>query len=333
MAVPERSEWRRVRTAILILVAVVAIGWAGYLILGASPLDALYQTATTITTVGFREVIPFGTAEKLFTIAFVIGGTATTLYTFGTVLEALIEGRMKDLYGRRRMERTIGNLSGHIVICGWGRVGKTLATMVTESGQRVVVVDRDESRLADCKHLSVAGDATDDETLERAGVRDAKALVCALDTDECNLFVTLSARSVSPSLFIVARARIEANEPKLLKAGADRVVNPQAIGGERMAAFVLQPNVAEFLDVVMHDRGLEFRLEEVVIPKVGGLADQTIGSLDLARRTGALVLALRRAEGEFVTNPGSATVLRAGDILIVIGTLVQLGELKDVVGS
>ncbi len=329
----EVSDWRRVRIAVTALTAVVLVGWIGYMALGIGALDALYQTVTTVTTVGFREVVEFGTAEKWFTIVLVIVGTGTALYTFGTVLEAVLEGRLKDLYGRRRMERNIANMSGHVIVCGWGRVGRSLTQIVAGSGLQVVVVDQDAERVAGIVYPSVLGDATDDATLQRAGIERARALVSALDTDASNLFVTLSARAINADLFIVSRARGDGNDDKLLRAGADRVVNPQAIGGARMAAFVLQPNVAEFLDVVMHDGSLEFRLEEVTVPAGSGLVGQSVREAHVRDRTGALVLALRHADGSFTTNPDPETVLAAGQVLIAVGTAEQLCALETLLAS
>ena len=322
------TEWRRVRLAAVALAGVIVFGSLGYLALGFGFLDAVYQTVTTITTVGFSEAKPFGAGEKVFTIVLVVVGTGIALYTFGTILEAVLEGRLKDLYGRRRMERTIANLSGHVIVCGWGRVGRALAQIVAGSGQAVVVVDRDADRLAASAHPYVLGDATDDDTLRRAGIDRARALVPALDSDAANLFVTVSARALRPDLFIVARARGEGNDEKLLRAGADRVVNPQAIGGARMAAFVLQPNVAEFLDVVMHDGSMEFRLEELTLADGSSLAGLALRDARISERTGALVLALRNPNGSFVTNPDPGTTLAPSQVLIAMGTADQLSQLE-----
>jgi voltage-gated potassium channel len=173
----------------------------------------------------------------------------------------------------------------------------------------------------------VQGDATMDEVLKEAGIDRARVLVTALNTDAANLFVTLTARSLRPDLFIVARARLESSEAKLTQAGADRVVNPQGIGGARMAAFVLQPHVAEFLDVVMHDGSLEFRLEEIPLPDQSPLAGKSLRDAHIRDSTGALILALRDATGEFTTNPPPETELCAGQILIAIGTDTQLRAL------
>ena len=178
----------------------------------------------------------------------------------------------------------------------------------------------------------MTGDATDDAVLSAASIERASALVAALDTDAANLFVTLSGRSARSDLFIVARARVESAEPKLAQAGADRVVNPQYIGGERIAAMILQPSVADFLDVVMHDGSLEFRLAEVEVPAGSPIAEESLRDAHLRDRTGALVLAMRDDAGNFRTNPPPDTPINAGEILIAIGTVAQLQALRDEVG-
>ena len=322
---------KRLARCLAALVAVLGLGTLGYMAFGFDPLDAAYQAVTTVSTVGFREVEPFGTGEKVFTIALVLGGVGTTLYALGVVLESVLEGRLTGSFGRRRMERRIGSMSGHVVVCGWGRVGRAVAGTVTGHGGDVVVVDRNEERLVDLPCPYVVGDVTDDATLRAAGVERARVLVAALDTDADNLFLTLSARALNPALFIVARARVASTEAKLTQAGADRVVNPQSIGGERMAAFALQPHVAEFLDVVMHDGSLEFRLAEVELPAASSVAGCTLRTAQLRDRTGALVLALRSPDGGFTTNPGPDTELAAGQVLIAIGTSTQLDALAATV--
>jgi len=191
------------------------------------------------------------------------------------------------------------------------------------------VIDIDPARAATADEAGhvVRGDATSDEVLTEAGIDKARALVSALHTDSDNLFVTLTARSLCSDLFIVARARAEGSEAKLAQAGADRVVNPQGIGGARMAAFALQPHVAEFLEVVMHDGSLEFRLEEVPLPHGSPLAGRSLREAHIRDSTGSLILALRNSGGEFTTNPPPETVLAAGQILIAIGTEAQLKAL------
>jgi voltage-gated potassium channel len=179
----------------------------------------------------------------------------------------------------------------------------------------------------------VVGDATEEDTLRRAGIDRAAAVVAALTTDADNVFVALTARALRPDLFIVARARDATSLDKLRRAGADRVVNPQDLGGARMAAFVEQPHVAAFVDVVMHDRSLEFRLEEVVVPASSPLIGCTLAHSRVRERTGALVLAVGDGAGNFATNPAPELALAAGQVLIAIGTEVQLGELDRLVSA
>jgi voltage-gated potassium channel len=326
------DPFRRVRLGVGALALVVVAGTVGYVLFGFPLLDALYQTVTTVTTVGFREVRSFDARLKAFTIALILVGVGTALYTFGVLLEALVEGQLREMFGRRRMDREIAKMSGHVIVCGWGRVGHSIASFVQASGHDVVVVDRDPERYEQVPYPRVLGDVTDDATLLAAGIERARVLVGALNTDADNLYMTLSGRALRPDLFIIARARTDSSEAKLLRAGADRIVNPQRIGGQRMAAFALQPHVAEFLDVVMHDGSLEFRLEEVAVPDGSPLAGSSIRDAHIRDRTGALVLALRDGDGVFTTNPPPETVIEPGQILIAIGTLSQLNALTAAAG-
>lgn len=322
------SHGRRLGIAISLLLGVLAFGTVGYLILGLSLIDALYQTVTTVATVGFREVVPFGTAERVFTMALIIVGVGAVLYALGSLIETLIEGRLLETIGRMRMERTIETLQDHVIVCGWGRVGRAIAAEVVAAGKPIVVIDEEAERLEDCPHPTVHGDCTEDETLERAGIARASSLVAAVDVDAANSFIALSARAIRPDIFIVARARSVDSEGKLLRAGADRVVNPQNIGGARMAAFVLRPHVAEFLDVVMHERNLEFRLEEIPIAETSPLAGRTLREAHLRDQTGALVLAVRDARGSFLSNPDPDVRIEPGQVLIAIGTEEELTALS-----
>jgi voltage-gated potassium channel len=324
------NPWGRVRLALIGIAIVLTVGSAGYMLLGMTPLDAVYQTVTTVTTVGFREVEPFSGAGKIFTIGVCLVGVGTVLYTFGVLVEALVEGHISKEFGRRRMQRKVEELKDHVIVCGWGRVGRALAEHIAGSDD-LVVIDSDPDRIASVPHLTVHGDATDDDVLRSAGIAKARALVAALNGDADNLFVTVSGRALRPDLFIVARVRTVDAEEKMRRAGADRVVNPQQIGGHRMAAFVMQPHVVEFLDVVMHDGSLEFRLEEVRVPDWSSLAGRTLRDSEIRDRSGALVLAIRGDDGGFRSNPSADTTVTAGDILIAIGTAEQHSLLKQLV--
>jgi voltage-gated potassium channel len=309
------------------LIFVMVAGTAGYVGFGFGFIDAIFQTITTVTTVGFGELHPFSQPEEIFTIFLIFVGVGTAAYTLGVLIETLVEGQIGDLVGRRRMEQRIKSMSGHVVLCGWGRVGSSIARFVTGAGQDMVVVEKSTERLAAVTIPYVEGDATDDSVLREAGIERARVLVTALSDDADNLYVTLTARSLRPDLLIVARAVSDTADAKLRQAGADRVVNPQSIGGQRMAAFAMQPHVAEFVDVVMHDGSLEFRLEQVVVAEGSPLSGQTLRGARLHERTGALVLAMRDSSGSFRTNPESEALIRSGDVLIIIGTESQVEAL------
>jgi voltage-gated potassium channel len=326
-----RDPFRRVRLGLGAMALVIVGGTLGYLGLGFSLLDALYETVLTITTVGTNAEHTFAVAGKVFTIAVVLVGAGTALFTFSAVLEVLIEGHMRDLVRRRKMDRDIGQMTNHVVVCGWGRVGREVASFLSRSGRDIVVVDRDAERVSGIPYPFVVGDVTEDSTLFEAGIDRAGALVAALDTDADNLFVTVASRSIRPDVQIIARARNESSGPKLRRAGADRVVNPQQLGGDRMAAFVTQPHVVDFVDVVMHDGTLEFRLEELAVLRSSQLAGNTLRSAHLRDQTGALVLAIRRPDGSFITNPSPEVVIQTGDVLIGVGTAEQLKSLGQFV--
>jgi voltage-gated potassium channel len=319
---------RRIRLGLLSLGAVIVIGTCGYLLLGFNFLDALYQTVTTISTVGFREVQPLNATGKLFTIVLILAGVGTVFYTAGVVLEGLVEGHLRSHLEVRRMERQILEMRGHVIVCGWGRVGRAIARYVARAGEQVVVIDRDPTRLAGLPYPTVTGDVTDDAVLVQAGIQHARVLVAALETDADNLYVVLSGRTLRPDLVIIARARTESSEPKMERAGASHVVNPQRLGGNRMAAFALQPHVVDYLDVVMHDGSMEIRLDEVAVIPGSQLAGQTISSARIHDTTGALVLALRYPDGTFLTNPPATASIQPGQVLIAVGTDEQVAALQ-----
>lgn len=323
---------RRIAVALAGLLAVTVLGTIGYLILGFPVLDALYQTVTTVSTVGFREIQPLSPAGVVFTIVLIVVGVGTVLYNLGVILEALTEGHLRRYLERRRMDHRISHLRGHVIVCGHGRVGRSAADHLLADGQQVVVVDTNPDRLVGLRPTAVhlVGDVTDDAVLRSAGIEHARALVAALETDADTVYVTLSARAMRQDLVIVARARTAEAKEKMLLAGATRAVNPQNIGGRRMAAFALQPDVAEFLDVVMHDEYLDFRIQQVKVEPGSSLSGRTLAELDLRERTGALVLALRRTpDSDLEAKPPSGTTICDGAVLIALGTPAELESLSQ----
>ena len=322
----------RVSSALLLLLAVIAAGTVGYVLLGFGPLDALYQTVTTVTTVGFREVKPMSHAGMVFTIVLILAGVGTALYALSLALESFLDGHFRRQLEGRRMERTIARLRDHVIVCGYGRVGRAAAQHLKAIGHPVVIVDRDLARLEGLPYPYVLGDISNDDALLAAGIERAKALVATLETDADNVYVALSARALRPDLVIIARARSEDSTAKLYRAGANRVVNAQLIGGRRMAAYALTPDVAEFLDVVMHDETLDFRIEQVEIGEQSPVRDRRIDDVAIGERTGVVVLAARPPGSTvFVPAPPVHLELAVGTILIVVGTPAQLTELRTLV--
>lgn len=314
------------------MLLILGLGTAGYAGFGYSPLDALFQTVTTVTTVGFGEVHPFTPGEKLFTVFLILFGVGTAAYALSVLIEFLVEGYLGGAFRRRRMEDQIRSMHGHVIICGWGRVGSAIARFLRANAAELVVVDSSDDRLATVEGPSVLGDATDEDVLRAAGIDRARVLITALNADADNLYVTLTGRSMRPDLFIVSRAATQPAVAKLRQAGADRVVNPQDLGGARMAALAVQPHVAEFLELVMHDGSLEFRLEEVKVPEGSPLAGETLRSARIHDRTGTLVLAMREPGSGFRTNPPPTAEIVAGEVLIVIGDSEQVARLRQLAG-
>lgn len=303
---------------------VLGTGTIGYSMLGLTPLAALYQTVVVVSTVGFSEEFRRTTASEVFTIVLILAGVGTVLFAFGEVLEVVIAGALGDVVARRKMERDIERMRDHVVVCGWGRIGRAVVANLVAGGQEVVVVDADPTRLDGETLPHVVGDATEDAVLRRAGIERARGLAAFTSNDATNVYLTLSGRSLAPDLFILARARLAESEPKLRRAGADRVINPQAIGGARAAAFLLHPHAAEFIDVVTHDADTAYRLADLVLTPTSPFIGRTLRDAHIRDRSGALVLAVRLPDGRFLTNPDPDRVLTAGDVLILIGTDDQL---------
>ncbi|MEM9520760.1 MAG: potassium channel family protein [Actinomycetota bacterium] len=325
---PSLDPWRRVRVGIALLATITAIGVAGYWLLGLSVFDALYQTIITVTTVGFEEIgsdTEIDTTYRVFTLGLAVFGVSGALYTLGVMVEALVEGSLNDGLRLRRGQRMIDKMSGHLIVVGAGRVGRAIVDYVGRHGADVVIIDRRSA-----EHpggLLVVGEATDDDTLRRAGIDRATTLIAALDSDADNVYVTLSARALNPDLHIVARTNEQANEPKFVQAGADRVVNPAEIGGSRMGALAMHPTLAEFLDEVLHDESHGVTVDEIRVAEHGVAIGQTLGAVVGA--TGQpLIIAIRDEHHGYVANPTPTTTVVGGSVLVVLGEQTTIARLR-----
>ncbi|GAA4401589.1 potassium channel protein [Fodinibacter luteus] len=329
-----RDAIRRIAVAVTLLALVTAVGTVGYVALGFGVLDAMYQTVTTVATVGFREVRPLDDTGQVFTMVLIVLGVGTVLYNLGVLLEGVTEGHLREHLRRRRMDRDIARLRDHVIVCGYGRVGRSATRQLVDTGHAVVVVDSDASRLEGVTEPHVLGDAARDETLLEAGIEHARALICALASDAETMYATLSARALRPDLVIISRARTVDSKDKLVLAGATRAVNPQLIGGRRMASFALYADVAEFLDEVMHEDDLDFRIEQVRLGDHSPLAGRTVGEADIPGLCGAQLLAVRLPrKGAFLPTPSPGTALAPGATLIVFGSPEQVGVLRSAAGT
>ncbi|MDY0340014.1 MAG: potassium channel protein [Coriobacteriia bacterium] len=321
---------KRTAIAALLLVGVLALGTGGYMVIeGWTFLDGLYMTVITVATVGFKEVAPLSPAGRVFTIAMVFAGVGGIAYSLGVLVEFMIEGQLTDLMEGRRMVKRIEMLSGHYIVAGMGRVGSVVCSSLQDQGAPFVVIDRcDECKAEalDQGWLFLGGDATSEETLEAAGIARAKGLVTALDTDADNLFVAMSARGLNPDLFIVARSSSITSESKILRVGADRVITPNVIGGRRMASSVLDPFVSDYLELVSHSEGLEYRLDTFQVTGASLLAGQSIREARVRDVTGAYIMAIAHS-GVTDSNPSPDRVLDPGDHVVAFGTRAQLDSL------
>ena len=314
-----------------LIVGVVAAGTIGYGLLGLGPVDAFYQTIITVSTVGFREIAKGepDAAWKIFTSVLILVGTGSMLYGATVVIENIVEGRITGQFRRYRMQRSIDDLTEHLIVCGMGRVGSSITEFVQSIGQEVVAIDTDPDRLDESDFHHVVGDSRQEDVLRQAGIDRAATLVTALGTTVDNLYVTLSARGLNPDLFIVSRCDNQEALTKMLQVGADRVVNPYEIGGSRMASLATQPNVADFLDVVVHDGAYEAKLREILLPEDCTFEGKTIDDLTIRRETGAVVLSVRDRTGHFHTDDVARRPFEPGDVIVAIGSDSSLERLAD----
>lgn len=319
---------------VLAVLALALVGSFGYMILeGWSFFDALYMAVTTMTTVGFREVHELDWAGRLWTMLMALSAIGVIFGTVGVVAENVMADVASGRRRAKRMDRTISKLSGHYVVCGYGRVGSMVARELVEDGNQVVVIDVGEDSLRRAEaddYLVVHGDGASEAVLRQAGVERAKGLVSAIDSDAHNVYVTLSARALNPELFIVARAGAENVISKLLQAGADRAVSPYVMAGRRIVNLALRPAVVEFIDAALTRQSLAFGMEEVLATPGGQLVGKTIGEL---RAEGVLTMAILREGGSYEATPPDEQVVEAGELLIVSGAseaLDRLGQIAPV---
>jgi voltage-gated potassium channel len=329
------NPFRRLIPPIIILLTIITLGVLGYtLIEGWSLFESLYMLVITLFTVGFGEVHELSAAGKALTMLIIVSGVGTAIYAAGQIGEIIVEGQIFGYRRKKRMERKIREMKGHYIICGFGRVGHQVAEEFAAAKIPYVVIDSkpETSEELEPKGIPyVVGDVTSDKNLEEAGIKKAKGLIASADSDTANVFVTLAAKAFNRDLYVVARAGdVDAGE-KLKMAGANRVISPYFISGRRMAALAIRPVTSDFLDTVMHGEHLEFSLREITIPGRSPLIDKSLADAEIRQKSGATVLAIRKADGGFNLQPLAVSKIEKDDILVVIGTQEQLELLEKMV--
>ncbi len=325
---------RHLLTGIAFLVIVIVIGVAGFhAIEGWSFLDSVFMTVITLTTVGYGEVHPLSDNGKIFSIFLILGGVGSVSYIFATIVPYTV-GMLENELGirsRRSMESKIKAMSGHFIVCGYGRVGQAVARIFEGEKAKFVLVERDETALNDIDatgYLYIKGDATKDEVLKQAGIERACGLVIALGNDAENTYVTLGARAFSTSLPIYARASNEDAEEKLKRAGANRVISPYSIGGRRLALLALRPVAVDFVETVMFSHEKRLLLEEMEVRDHSTLLGATVRQVEEGT-PGIKIMAIKKGEDGMMVNPAPMTVIGMNDRLTVFGTAEQLRSVEN----
>lgn len=333
---------KRILLLFLLVLAVFLLGTAGYMLLeGWTLIDAAYMTIITLGTVGFGEVHPLSDMGRVFTIVLILLGVSTLAYGLRTVAQFFLEQDYVHQWRQRQVMRKVNELEGHCIICGLGRVGLSTAEALQDSKRPFVAIEKDVDPailLAYPDMFVIDGDATDDDVLLQAGIARANSIIVTAGDDSVNLFVVLSARSLNPDLFIIARSVAPGNEQKMRLAGADRVVSPYRIGGKHMANIAVRPHVTDFFEIATLDGGVEIWVEELVLHENSTLLGRTVGEIDIRRRFGVTLVALRhyfpavdgQPERVSTTIPDANSCLQAGDEIIVLGTREGLAQLEVV---
>jgi voltage-gated potassium channel len=331
------ASGRRLRAAILLFLATLLIGMAGYHRLeGWSAFDALYMTVITVATVGYGETHPLSPAGRIFTIALILMGVGVLTYGVTAATAFVVEGTLANLIGRRKMEAELRKLCDHVILCGAGETGRHIAEELSKTRVPFVVIDKDGDRITSLEKigplLAVAGDATQDDILLRARILQARGLIAALPQDRDNVFVVLTARALNPNLRIVSKASGMESRPKLAKAGADATVSTSAIGAMRMASELIRPTVVSFLDTMLRADGGNVRIEEVTLPPRSTLVGRTLREAAIYEQTGLLVIAIGKGR-TYECNPSPECRLQEGDGLIVCCSPEPLARLRALAGA
>ncbi|MGD8266840.1 MAG: potassium channel protein [Desulfobacterales bacterium] len=325
-------DYSKLRTSLILFGGILACGTFGYAIVDHMPLyDAFYMTIITISTVGFSEIRPLSPGGRAITIFIIVTGIGLGTYTLGLFVRLLVEGELQYYLGRRKLRKNIADLKDHYIICGFGRIGRIVCEELMHAGIPFVVIEHDACKieaLEENKYLYLIMDATTEEALRRAGITTAKGLVTAVRSDANNVFITLTAKGLRPDIFVLSRTSDIANEDKLLRAGATRVIAPYQIGGRRMAQVLKSPTVIDFIDTALMNTSLDLAIEEALISPDSDYAGMTLIESNIRRDFGIIMIAIKKADGRMVFNPLPSEKLGGGDVAVVIGKREELERLR-----
>jgi len=340
---PDRETERRremdpvkdLKRSLLVLLLLVSLGTVGYMAIERWRFfDAFYMTIITIGTVGFQEVHPLSDSGRMFTILLIVFGVTVLGYTVGKLAQTMFEGQLQRFLGRKKVEKSIDELKDHYIVCGYGRIGSLICREFAAKPIPFVVVESNPAvleKLEDDSVLFLRGNATEDETLLKAGIKRAKGLVSVVTSDTENVYITLTARGLNPDLFILARSGEPGSDIKLQRAGANKVVSPYHIGGSRMAQAILRPNVVDFIEIATGRGHIDLQMEEIFIPERSVFVGQNLKDAGFRRDTGVIIVGIKKVTGKMVFNPGSASMLGARDTLIVLGQPSEIVKLEALV--
>jgi voltage-gated potassium channel len=323
---------RRLAIIALAMLATLGVGTLGFVLIDHYPVfDAFYMTLTTVTTVGYGEIHPLSRIGRVFNSFLILFGVIIMLLAIGAMTQIVIELELNQFFGKRRVKSMIDKLEGHIILCGFGRVGRGAADELRQAGVPFVVVDNNDDKIELAMRsgmLAVLADASRDETLIEVGVEKARGLIATLATDADNLFVILTAKSLNPQLALSARVAELTSEQKLRRAGADFVIAPYNSTGHRMAQAIIKPHVQQFLDFTTQNMGLDVGIEQVRVIEGSVFAGKTLAEMQVRRETGVIVLAIRKADGQMLFNPPAEARITSGDHLIAMGEPQGLRRLE-----
>ncbi len=321
------------KKAFIAIFIVLALGTGGLMLtehLGA--WKALFLTVETVTTVGFGDIEVQTLAGQIIVFLLMLGGVALTAFIIGRMMAFILEGRLADIYGKRKREKRMAELRNHVIICGIGRVGQQVAKFLKADNVEVVIIEQNEDvarAFLEEGYLVIQGDATQDENLKKAGIDHARGLISALPEDALNVFVTLTAKGMNPKIQVVARGDRLESEAKLYRAGANRVISPATLSGKRMALCITKPMTIEYLDTVIHDQNIHIEIKEITVGHGTFLVGLRLDELKTKENTGATILAILRG-GQVISNPSASDQIEAGDVLIVFGLRNQVQRLEEV---